>query len=139
MSQQEFLAGLVLAIAAVPAFFVATRSIEDQPPLWAGLALTVMVAVGVGLRHRLLAGAGSVLLSSVLSVDVFMYGLPYLAYASWLLFRMTRANAEVARVRAEERRARVKQQLAKPEIPVRRGKKGGRVTPPGTPPRPKRR
>jgi len=139
MGQQEFLAGFVVAALGVPAFVLAVRDMDKPPPIIAAVALSVMVAAGSALRHRLLAGTGAILLSSVLSSDVFLYGLPFLAYASWLLFKMTRANAELARKRSEARRAVVKQRLAKPDVPVRKGKKGGRVTPPGTPPRPKRK
>ncbi len=139
MSREEFLAGLIFAAAGVPAFLLATRDMAEPPPVIAAVALSVMVAAGSLLRHRLLAGTGAILLSSVLSSDVFAYGVPHLAYAGWLLFKMTRANAELARARSEARRAAVKRELAKPQVPVRKGKKGGRVTPPGTQPRPKRR
>lgn len=139
MGQQEFLTGFVVAVLGVPAFLLAVREMDDPPPIIAAVALSVMVAAGSALRNRLLAGTGAILLSSVLSSDVFAYGLPFLGYASWLLFKMTRANAELARKRSDARRAAVRRDLAKPDIPVRKGKKGGRVTPPGTPPRPKRK
>ena len=139
MGQQEFVTGLVVAALGVPAFLLAVREMDEPPPIIAAVALSVMVAAGSALRHRLLAGTGAILLSSVLSSDVFAYGLPFLGYASWLLFNMTKANGELARKRREAQRASVKKALAKPDIPVRKGKKGGRVTPPGTPPRPKRK
>ena len=139
MGQQEFVAGLVVAALGVPAFLIAVREMEQPPPIIAAIALSVMVGVGSILKHRLLAGTGAILLSSVLSSDVFAFGVPFLGYASWLLFKMTRANAELARRRSDARRAAVKRDLSKPEIPVRKGKKGGRVTPPGTQPRPKRK
>ena len=139
MGQQEFLAGLVVAALGVPAFLLAVREMDEPPPIIGAIALSVMVAAGSALRNRLLAGTGAILLSSVLSSDVFAYGLPFLGFASWLLFKMTRANAELGRKRREAQRASVKKALAKPDIPVRKGKKGGRVTPPGTPPRPKRK
>lgn len=139
MGQQEYVSGFVVAALGVPAFVFAVRDMNNPPPLFAAVALSVMVAAGSALRHRLLAGTGAILLSSVLSSDVFAYGVPFLGYASWLLFRMTRANGELARKRAEARRAAVKREMSKPEIPVRKGKKGGRVTPRGTAPRPKRK
>lgn len=139
MGQQEFVAGLVVAALGVPGFLLAVRDMDNPPPLIAAAAMSVMVAAGSALRHRLLAGTGAIFLSSMLSSDVFLYGLPFLGYASWLLFKMTRANAELARKRSEARRAVVKRELAKPDVPVRKGKKGGRVTPPGTQPRPRRK
>ena len=139
MGQQEFLAGLVVAALGVPAFLLAVREMEEPPPIVAAVALSLMVAIGSVLRNRLLTGTGAILLSSVLSSDVFAYGVPFLGYASWLLFKMTRANAALARKRTEARRAAVKKELSKPDIPVRKGKKGGRVTPRGTQPRPRRK
>lgn len=139
MTQQEMVAGFVVAALGVPAFLLAVRDMDEPPPIIAAIAMSVMVAAGSALRHRLLAGSGAIFLSSVLSSDVFAYGLPFLGYASWLLFKMTRANAELARKRSEARRALVKRELSKPDIPVRKGKKGGRVTPPGTQPRPRRK
>jgi hypothetical protein len=139
MGQQEFISGLVVAALGVPAFLLAVREMDEPPPIVAAVALSVMIAIGSALRHRLLAGTGAILLSSVLSSDVFAYGVPFLGYASWLLFKMTKANGELARKRREAQRAVVKRELSKPEIPVRKGKKGGRVTPRGTQPRPRRK
>jgi hypothetical protein len=140
MTRQEILAGYVLTGLAPVAFVVTTVGIDvAAPPILVIGGVTVMLLAGTVVKHRLLAGTGSILLSSVLSAAFFVVGIPYLAFATVLLYRMTKINGEQARRRAEERRKKVAPARVRSEVPVRKGKRGGRVTPPGTPPRPKRR